>query len=41
MVKNMVEDGSVEEAIPLPNVKTETLKHIIEFCDYARTHAAP
>ena len=36
MVKGMIDDGNVEEAIPLPTVSKDTLEKVIEFCAYLK-----
>jgi S-phase kinase-associated protein 1 len=32
LIKNMVEDSGTDEEIPLPNVKSEVLEKVIEYC---------
>ena len=32
LIKNMVEDAGTSEEIPLPNVKSEILEKVIEYC---------
>jgi len=32
LIKNMVEDSGTDETIPLPNVKSNILKKVIEYC---------
>ncbi|EER09550.1 S-phase kinase-associated protein 1A, putative [Perkinsus marinus ATCC 50983] len=34
LIQNMVEDGGVDEEIPLPNVKTAILAKVIEYCKH-------
>lgn len=34
LIKNMVEDSGTDEAIPLPNVKSEILEKVIEYCKH-------
>ena len=34
LVKSMIDDGGIEEEIPLPNVKRATLDKVIEFCQH-------
>ncbi|KAF4727623.1 suppressor of kinetochore protein mutant, partial [Perkinsus olseni] len=34
LIVNMVEDGGVDEEIPLPNVKTAILAKVIEYCKH-------
>lgn len=41
LLKNMIEDTGVEEEIYLPNVKSNPLKKIIEFCEHYRNNDPP
>ena len=41
MVKGMIDDGNIEEAIPLPTVSKETLEKVIEFCTYLKDNTPP
>ena len=34
LVKSMIDDSGTDEDIPLPNVKRETLKKVIKFCEH-------
>src|SRR5437660_1312198 len=41
MVKGMIDDGNIDEAIPLPTVSKQTLEKVIEFCTYLKDNAPP
>ena len=37
----MIDDGGVEENIPLPEVNKVTLLKVIDYCTYIKDNAAP
>ena len=41
LVKGMIDDGGVEEVIPLTQVNKVTLEKVIEYCKYIKDNAPP
>lgn len=37
-VKNLIEDAGIENAIPLPNIKGDVLKRVVEYCVWHHEH---
>ena len=41
LVKGLIDDGDIEEEIPLANTKKTTLDKVIRFCEYIKDNAPP
>ena len=41
LVKGLIDDGDIEEEIPLANTKKATLDKVINFCNYIKDNAPP
>ena len=41
LVKGLIDDGDIEEEIPLANTKKATLDKVIKFCEYIKDNAPP
>ena len=41
LVKGLIDDGDIEEEIPLANTKKHTLDKVINFCNYIKDNAPP
>ena len=41
LVKGLIDDGDIEEEIPLANTKKATLDKVISFCQYIKDNAPP
>ena len=41
LVKGLIDDGDIEEEIPLANTKKATLDKVINFCQYIKDNAPP
>ena len=41
LIKGMIDDGGVEEEIPIPNVKRGILEKIITFCTHLKDNNPP
>mgnify|MGYP001429361795 FL=1 len=41
LVKGLIDDGDIEEEIPLANTKKQTLDKVIIFCSYIKDNAPP
>ena len=41
LIKNMIEDAGTDEEIPLPNVKINVLRKVLEYCDKYKNENPP
>merc|ERR1712083_202186 len=41
LVNGLIEDAGIEEDIPLPQIKKETLEKVIVYCEYLKDHEPP